>query len=140
MDYVQGTALVNAIRTTGGAVVRIEDIPINRLDEIAQRNSSENAPIHWTNLITLPFDKVNAFADLIRLAHEISGETVPADVESWSASKAIRCIERVPESTPTVYVDGIPKEEADPTTPLSSGVPEPSDGSLATSDDSPTET
>lgn len=140
MDYIQGTALVNAIRTTGGAVVRIEDIPINRLDEIAAKHSTTDAPIHWTQLITLPFDKVPAFADLIRLAHEIAGEKVPTDVETWSAKKAVTSIERVPEDTPTVYVDGFPKEEDDPTTPSSSGAPESSDGSPQTSDDSHPET
>lgn len=134
-DPRQRASTVTAIRTTAGAVVRIEDLPAAKLKEIG-------APydVHWTTLVLYPMQDPEALAALIAYCHEHVGEEAPEDLLSWPAKKLLEAVDRVPEDMPTAWVDGYPKEGDAPTTPSSSGAPERSDGPPPSSGSSPTET
>lgn len=134
-DPRQRASTVTAIRTTAGAVVRIEDLPAATLKEIGAPHE-----IHWTTLVLYPMQDPGALADLVAHCHELVGEDVPADLHQWSAKKLLEAVDRVPEDMPTAWVDGYPKEGDAPTTPSSSGAPDDSDGPPPSSGSSPTET
>lgn len=134
-DPRQRVSTVCAIRTTGDAVVRIEDLPAAKLAEIGAPHD-----VHWTALVHYPYQHPGALADLVAYCHEHVGEDVPDGIEAWPAKRLLLSVDRVPEDMPTSWVDGYPKEGDAPTTPSSSGAPDGSDGPPPSSESSPTET
>ena len=62
------------------------------------------------------------------LARTIGHEEAARKVGALSIKEAAACFEVAREDLPEVYEEGLPKEEAGPSTPGSSGPPETSDG------------
>lgn len=64
------------------------------------------------------------------LARTMGPEEAARKIGGLSIKEAAGCFEVVPEDLPDVYEEGLPKEEAGPSTSGSSGPPESSDGPL----------
>lgn len=98
-----------AIRTKGGVLVRLDDVPGRQLEEIAKRHEG----VGWFDVLRTPFREFAVALDVVRLAYEIAGEEPPADLDDWTATKAFEALELVPDDLPSSFEDGLPKEAAE---------------------------
>jgi hypothetical protein len=98
-----------AIRTKGGVLVRLDDVPGLRLDEIAKRHEG----IGWFDVLRTPFRDFAVALDVVRLAYELAGEEPPDDLDNWNSKQAFESLELVGDDLPSSFEDGLPKEVAE---------------------------
>jgi hypothetical protein len=100
-----------AIKTSAGVLVRLDDVPGRQLEEIAKRHE-----VGWFDVLTSPAKTFDLGLDVVRLAYDIAGETVPDDIGDWTSKRLLAALEIVPDDLPSSFEDGLPKEAAEPET------------------------
>lgn len=96
------------IKAPNGKVVRVDDLPLGVLSKIAKEHEMGS----WSVLLTAPAYDGGAFIDVYAEVCRVAG----CEPEEITAGMVFKIVDRVEDDRPSMYEDGIPKEEADPET------------------------
>lgn len=100
----------------GGKKVSLMDLPLEKLGEAARAGD-----IDWFDMLNAPAHETRSAIVLYKAACEFAG-VEPPDGSTWTVGQALEAFTLVPnDDLPTMMESGLPKEEAAPTTPGSSG-------------------
>jgi hypothetical protein len=110
-----------AVTTPKGHVVRLDDVPLDTLGQIA-----EDAGLgSWAEMLVAPIKNHKAAAALFKLACETTGDDCP---DPLTPKALIPAFNWVDDDLPTSFQGGSPLQEGDPKTSGSSSELSDSDG------------
>lgn len=110
-----------AVTTPAGHVVRLDDVPLSDLTNIAKEAGLDT----WAKLLTEPLRDGAAAEAVYRYCCTTTGDTPPEKITPKLVVAAFNWVE---DDLPDTFQGGLPKAEDDQATSGSSGVPSDTTG------------